>query len=204
MWGQTLIECPANANGVQQRSPGSRSAPWVARPRLPKPQRAFHLPTITRARSRIMPQSLAQIYVHIVFSTKHRKPFLKDVEFRERTYRYLAGICKNFESSALAIGGVEDHVHLLCRLARCVTVADLVRDLKRDSTKWIKLQQPQLAQFHWQHGYGAFSISPSHVDSLKGYITNQEEHHRHESFQDELRRLCAKYRLELDERYVWE
>ena len=151
-----------------------------------------------------MPQSLVQVYVHIVFSTKHRKPFLKDKEFRERTHRYLAGICKNLNSPALIIGGVEDHVHILCRLGKTIEIADLIRDLKRDSSKWVKAEQPRLAEFHWQQGYGAFSISPAHVDALNDYIANQEEHHRHESFQDEFRRLCTKYGLEIDERYVWD
>ena len=76
--------------------------------------------------------------------------------------------------------------------------------LKRDSSKWIKTEQPRLAEFHWQAGYGAFSISPSHVDALKEYILKQEEHHRRESFQDEFRRLCKKYGIEIDERYVWD
>ena len=151
-----------------------------------------------------MPQSLVQIYVHIVFSTKHRTPFLKDEEFRDRTHRYLAGICKNLKSPALIIGGVEDHVHILCRFGKTIDVADLIRDLKRDSSKWVKSEQPRLAEFHWQQGYGAFSISPSHVDDLKHYIANQEDHHRQESFQDEFRRLCKKYGLEIDERYVWD
>ncbi len=151
-----------------------------------------------------MPQSLVQIYIHIVFTTKHRAPFLKDETFCDRTHRYLAGICKNLNSPALIVGGVEDHVHLLCRLGKTIDIADLIRDLKRDSSKWIKVKQPQLADFHWQQGYGAFSISPSHVDGLKIYIANQEDHHRKESFQEEFRRLCSKYGLEIDERYVWD
>jgi len=151
-----------------------------------------------------MPQSLVQIYVHIVFSTKHRTPFLKDQEFRDRTHRYLAGICKNLNSPAPAVGGVEDHVHILCRLGKSIAVADLVRDLKRDSSKWVKVEQPQLAEFHWQQGYGAFSISPTHVDGLKAYIANQRDHHRQESFQEEFRRMCGKYGIEIDERYAWD
>ena len=151
-----------------------------------------------------MSQSLVQIYVHIVYSTKDRKPFLRDREFRDRTHRYLAGICKNLKSPALVVGGVEDHVHILSRLGKTIKIADLIRDLKRDSSKWIKIEQPRLAGFHWQQGYGAFSSSPSHVDALKEYIANQEEHHRRESFQDEFRRLCRKYGLEIDERYVWD
>jgi len=151
-----------------------------------------------------MPQSLVQIYVHIVYSTKHRKPFLTDEEFRNRTHRYLAGMCKNLNCPALIAGGTQDHVHVLCRLGKTSDIADLIRDLKRDSSKWIKAEQPALEDFYWQQGYGAFSISPSHVEPLKEYIANQEEHHRHETFQEEFRRLCKKFGLEIDERYVWD
>jgi REP element-mobilizing transposase RayT len=114
-----------------------------------------------------MSQSLTQIYLHIVFSTKDRKPFLSDKEFRGRTHAYLAGICTNLDCPPLMAGGVEDHAHLLCRFGKTIEVATLLRELKRDSSKWIKTEQPRLAEFHWQAGYGAFSISPAHVDALK-------------------------------------
>lgn len=151
-----------------------------------------------------MSQSLVQIYVHIVFSTNNRKPFLKDKEFRKRTFSYLAGTCKIQNCPALIVGGVEDHVHLLCRMGKTANVSVLIRELKRESSKWIKAEQPSLREFYWQSGYGAFSISPSHVEGLKQYIATQEEHHKHESFQDELRRICQKYGVEIDERYVWD
>jgi len=151
-----------------------------------------------------MPQSLVQIYLHIVFSTKLRQPFLKDKEFRERTHAYLAGACKNMHCPALIVGGVEDHIHILCRFGKEIAVSDFNRDLKRESSKWVKEEQPALADFYWQAGYGAFSISPSHTEPVQRYIANQEEHHRQETFQDEFRRLCKKYGLEIDERYVWD
>jgi REP element-mobilizing transposase RayT len=151
-----------------------------------------------------VPQSLAQIYLHVVFSTKGRKPFLTDAALRGRTHAYLAGICKNLDCPAVIVGGVEDHVHILCRFGRTIEVATLLRELKRDSSKWIKVEEPRLDEFQWQSGYGAFSISPSHVAALKDYILKQEDHHRQESFQDEFRRLCKKYGIEIDERYVWD
>jgi REP element-mobilizing transposase RayT len=151
-----------------------------------------------------MSQSLTQIYLHIVFSTKHREPFLADKTLRDQTHAYMAGICKNLESPSLLIGGVADHVHLLCRLSKNLAVAVFLRELKRDSSKWIKEQAPALSAFHWQAGYGAFSISPAHVEPVKKYIANQEEHHRSVEFQDEFRRLCQKYDVEIDERYVWD
>jgi len=151
-----------------------------------------------------MSQSLVQIYVHVVFTTKHRQPFLVDSVFRSRVHAYLAGICNNAGSPAIMVGGVADHVHLLCRLSKTSDVSSLIRDLKRDSTNWLRLENPRMHEFHWQNGYGAFSVSPGHVEQLKEYIANQEEHHKIVSFQDEFRRLCQKYDLEIDERYVWD
>ena len=151
-----------------------------------------------------MSQSKAQIYVHIIFSTKHRKPFLKDKQFRERVHAYLAGICHNQESPSIIVGGIEDHVHILCRLSKNIAPKDLLRELKSESSSWIKSQDPNLDDFYWQGGYAIFSISPSHVDALREYIADQENHHRHESSQDELRRICKKYGVEIDERYIWD
>jgi REP element-mobilizing transposase RayT len=151
-----------------------------------------------------MSQSLVQIYLHIVFSTKNRQPFLRNKPLRERTYGYMAGICENLDCPALIIGGVENHVHILCRFGKTIELAALLRELKRDSSKWIKDNDSRLTDFPWQAGYGAFSVSPSNIDALKEYIRNQEEHDRQESFQDEFRRLCQKYGIEIDERYVWD
>ena len=151
-----------------------------------------------------MPQSLVQIYVHIVFSTKDRMPFLKDTVFRGRVHAYLAGICNKQDCPAIIVGGVADHVHLLCRLGKQIDISSLIREIKRDSSSWVKEEEPTLSVFFWQSGYGTFSVSSSHVDALKNYIRDQEEHHKTESFQDEFRRLCAKYGVPVDERYVWD
>ena len=151
-----------------------------------------------------MSQSLVQLYTHLVFSTKHRGPYLKDSALRDKLHAYLAGACKNLQSPSLVIGGVEDHVHILCRLSKTISVSKLIRELKRESSKWVKSESSRLAVFQWQNGYGAFSISPSHVEDLERYIANQPEHHKAETFQDEFRRLCRKYGIEIDERYVWD
>ncbi|MDG4596376.1 MAG: IS200/IS605 family transposase [Candidatus Contendobacter sp.] len=151
-----------------------------------------------------MPQSLAQIYVHIVFSTKYREPFLLERTVREEMHKYLGGACNQLDCPVLCVGGPEDHVHILCRLGRTIAVSDLVKELKRESSKWVKTKGVSLNDFHWQNGYGAFSASPSHVEILRIYIANQEEHHKKKSFQDEFRRLLKKYGLEWDERYVWD
>jgi putative transposase len=149
-----------------------------------------------------MPQSLAQIYVHLVFSTKDRMPYLQEKRIREELHDYLGGTCNELGCPIIRVGGTPDHVHLLCRLGRTLSVAQLIMELKRESSKWTKLKG--LADFYWQNGYGAFSVSPSHVNALCSYIETQEEHHKTETFQEEFRRLLKKYGLEWDERYVWE
>ena len=150
-----------------------------------------------------MSQSLSQVYLHVVFSTKNRARFLQDRNLRERTHAYLAGTCRNLDSPSIIAGGVEDHVHILCRLAKTLSVSDFIRELKRESSKWLKEQSPDFS-FFWQGGYGAFSISPGHVEDLKRYIANQEEHHKTETFQEEFRRLLRLYGIEFDEKYVWD
>lgn len=151
-----------------------------------------------------MPQSLVQFYAHLVFSTKDRIPHLDNVNHQTSLYKYLNGICANLNSPIVEVGGVADHIHILCRMSSGVTVQKLILELKRDSSKYVKTLAPELSEFFWQAGYGAFSVSPSHVPRLIQYIKNQAEHHRKESFQDEFRRLLRKYEIEFDERYVWD
>ena len=104
----------------------------------------------------------------------------------------------------LELGGIEDHVHVLCRLGRTIDVAELVRELKRESSKWLKTKGAGLGRFQWQEGYGAFSVGASQVEAVRGYIARQEEHHRRRSFQDEFRAFLQKYGVDYDERYVWD
>jgi REP element-mobilizing transposase RayT len=150
-----------------------------------------------------MPQSLASILVHLVFSTKNRHPWIRP-EIEPELHAYLATICREMDSPALVINGTEDHVHLLLRLGRKTALADLVEEVKKRSSKWIKTKGPAYTAFYWQAGYGAFSIGESGVEALKCYIANQKEHHRRKTFQEEVRAFLAKYRLEWDERYVWD
>lgn len=151
-----------------------------------------------------MPQSLSQNYVHLVFSTKDRRAFLQDSDLRKQMHAYFGGACKNLDSPAQIVGGVEDHVHLLLQLGRTKALADLVRDLKKESTKWIRQEASRLFDFHWQSGYGAFSVSYSMITTVEDYIRNQDEHHQRTSFQDEYRKLLQKSGLQWDERYVWD
>lgn len=151
-----------------------------------------------------MPQSLSKILVHTVFSTKNRQPDLRDKPLREELHRYLGGILSNLNCQPIIVGGVEDHVHLLCSLSRTCHVADMVKEVKRGSTLWIKTKGPELKQFAWQNGYGAFSIGFSQIETVRRYIANQERHHRRVSFQDEFRIFLNRYEIEFDERYVWD
>ena len=151
-----------------------------------------------------MAQSLAKILLHTVFSTKERHPFLRDKPLREELHRYLGGILTNLDCQPLIIGGVEDHVHLLFTHPRTATVADVVKELKRISSGWLKAKAAELSDFAWQSGYGVFSIGQSQVDAVRFYIAGQEEHHRKVSFQDEFRRLLGRYDIAFDERYVWD
>ena len=150
-----------------------------------------------------MRQSLAQILAHLVFSTKNREPLLAD-DIRDELHAYSGGIVGNQKGTLLKAGSVADHIHLLIAMPRTCAPADLVQEIKTGTSKWLKSKGTQYADFHWQSGYGIFSISPAHRPVLEAYIANQTEHHRKVTFQDEYRRLLNKYGIEHDERYVWD
>ena len=151
-----------------------------------------------------MPQSLANILLHIVFSTKQRQPYLKSPIVRQGLIGYLIGTLRNIECPSLEMNCVEDHIHILCQLSRKISVAKLVEDVKTSSSKWIKLEYSELSEFHWQAGYGAFSVSQSNVKYVRKYIANQEERHKTRTYQDEFRTFLCVQGLEWDERYVWD
>jgi REP element-mobilizing transposase RayT len=149
-----------------------------------------------------MPQSLVRNLVHLIFSTKNRAPLLH-AAIRPELHGYMAGIFNNWESPALIIGSVEDHLHALFGLSKNHALSKIVEEVKRGSSKWIKTKGPDFRAFAWQNGYGAFSVSPSLVDTVQHYIANREEHHRKVSFQEEFRTFCRRHGVEFDERYVW-
>jgi REP element-mobilizing transposase RayT len=150
-----------------------------------------------------MPQSLSSILIHLIFSTKHREPFISP-EIEKELHPYMAKIFRALKSPALAIDGTRDHIHTLFALSRVITIADLVEEVKTESSKWIKTKGPEFGNFHWQSGYGAFSIGQSQVVSVKRYIQSQKEHHRQVTFQDEFRKFLKRYEIKYDERYVWD
>jgi REP element-mobilizing transposase RayT len=148
-----------------------------------------------------MPSTHISLHVHLVFSTKDRTPWIA-AKWRERLHAYLGGIAKGLDGVPLAVGGTSDHVHLLVGLKSSHRLDYFLRDLKADSSEWIhrEIDQPVFA---WQKGYGAFSVSPSNVDSVRQYVLNQESHHQRYSFQQEYLRLLRFSGVQFDERYLW-
>jgi putative transposase len=149
-----------------------------------------------------MPQSLSQIYVHLVFSTKGREPWIQS-SVEPRLHAYLAGTLNAIECPAIVVGGMPDHVHLLFRLSRTRPLSDVVKDAKVESSKWMK-DEGCVSEFAWQAGYGAFSVSASQLETVTHYIQHQAEHHATRTFQDEFRRMLKLYQIDYNEAYVWD
>ena len=119
-------------------------------------------------------------------------------------HAYLATVLRTHDCQTLLVGGAEDHVHALFSLSRKYSISEVVKEVKRTSSGWIKDISPLQSKFHWQNGYGAFSVGQSQVEQVRRYIERQEQHHRRVSFQDEYRAVLKKYEIEYDERYVWD
>ena len=150
-----------------------------------------------------MPQSLANVLLHVVFGTKRREPVLANA-WRPELEAYLAGILRRLDCPAVQVGGMPEHVHFPCRLSRTLAIAKMVEEVKKGSSKWVKTKAAALRNFHWQNGYGVFSVSPSRAPEVVQYIADQEKHHRRVTFQEEYRALLEKHGLEFDERRVWD
>jgi putative transposase len=153
-----------------------------------------------------MADSLSCIYLHLIWSTKHRSPLITD-GIRPALHSYMAGTFQNLNCPAVLINSVADHVHVLCRFDRDIKVRDLMKEVKQSSSKWIKSANDgghTFKGFYWQTGYGAFSVGPTQVPDVMAYIAEQAEHHKKVSFQDELRRFLKVYKIAYDERYVWD
>ncbi len=149
-----------------------------------------------------MAGSFTCLNCHLVFSTKERRPILIP-QLREPLFPYVAGILKGLHSHLIQGGGVDDHVHLLIRLHQSTSVADCVRTIKANTSKWLR-EEHDAQWLGWQEGYGAFSVSKSAVSDVQCYIQNQESHHTQTSFQDEFRALLLRHGIDFDEKYIWE
>ncbi len=150
-----------------------------------------------------MAQTLTSLLVHIVFSTKHRADLITP-EIEPELYPYLGGIAANHQSPLLVAGGTANHVHLLVSLSKNIALKDLLQNLKQDSSKWLKTKGREFAGFHWQDGYGAFSLGQSQVPHVRAYLAKQKIHHQQVKFEDELIELLQQYGVEYDERYLWD
>jgi REP element-mobilizing transposase RayT len=150
-----------------------------------------------------MPQSLAEIYIHLVFSTKNRQRVLPS-ELKTDLHSYMGGILRDLGCLPVEINTEPDHAHLLFVLSRTVTLAEVVGEVKKGSTNWLQRKHPDLTQFHWQSGYGAFSVSKSKVEIVRAHIRDQQQHHQSRTFQEEFRSLLQRHGIEFDERYVWD
>jgi putative transposase len=150
-----------------------------------------------------MPQSLSNVLLHQIFSTKHRSPLI-DADIEPELYAYMISVFTSCGSYVHKIGGVADHVHVLCTLPRVLSISDLFEKIKKTSSKWIKTKGPKYRDFSWQAGFGVFSVSASLLDVVATYIANQKEHHKKLTFQDEYREFLRLHNIPYDERYLWD
>ena len=150
-----------------------------------------------------MAQSLSKVYLHIVFSTKKRFPFIKP-EIEDELYAYMGGTIKKLGGIPFIINGMGDHIHIFSTLPRTIALSKFLEEIKRNSSKWIKTKGREYQNFAWQGGYAAFSVSDSVKDTVVQYIQNQKEHHRSLSFKEEVIKFLKKYDLDYDEKYLWE
>jgi putative transposase len=149
----------------------------------------------------MMATTYTAILLHIIFSTKNREPSITPAVETE-LYAYIGGVCRGTGSVLLDANGTTDHVHLLVSLGKTTSISELMLQVKRDSSTWIKTKGPEFAEFHWQEGYAALSIGRSQVSTLKGYLAKQKAHHREVSFREEFIDFLRKYEIPFDERYL--
>ncbi len=150
-----------------------------------------------------MPGTYTKLYYHIVFSTKHRKPFITEA-IEPELYKYMGGIIRNIEGTSIEINGTTDHIHILTIIPPKISISDALRPIKAGSSKWIHDSQPTLPSFAWQDGYAAFTVSASQVESVRNYIRNQKSHHQSSDYKTELISLLDKHGVEYDDRYLWD
>ena len=148
-----------------------------------------------------MPQSYVQFYCHIVFHTKYSEKLI-GAEVENELYAYIGGILKNYRSNPIKIGGTSDHIHVLCSLPKTMSISDLVEEIKKSSSKWIKTKGEVYNNFYWQDGYGCFSVSPFMSNTISNYISNQKLHHKTTNCMNEYKTLLNENGVEFDERYL--
>ena len=150
-----------------------------------------------------MAQSLSQLHIHIIFSTKNHFPFIKPA-IEEELYAYMGGTIKKIGGIPFVINGTADHVHIFAALPKTTALSKFIEDIKRSSSRWIKTKGTNWHNFGWQNGYAGFSVSSSQKHTLERYIANQKEHHKTLTFKNELRKFLHEYNIDYDERYLWD
>jgi putative transposase len=150
-----------------------------------------------------MPQSLARILIHLIFSAKNRQPLLRD-DLRPELHKYIAAILKALDSPPISIASTSDHVHILFSLSKNRPLIAVIEEVKKRSSKWMKTKGPAFSRFAWQSGYGAFSVSPSKLQNVQRYLQSQQEHHRTRTFQEEFRELLKRHKVPYDEQYLYD
>lgn len=148
-----------------------------------------------------MSQTLYKIYLHVIFHVKSTSPTIEDGDLG-RLHAYIGKVVNTTGCHVLCVGGTSNHIHALVMFSKTETVAHLIEEMKRNSSRWLKTISPKYNEFAWQGGYGAFSVSQSQVDTVINYINNQAEHHKRQSFKDEYLEFLRLYKIEYDERYV--
>lgn len=150
-----------------------------------------------------MPQSLVRNLIHVCFSTKNRVDLIRP-EIENELFAYMHGIVENNKSKLILANGTTNHIHLLISLGKVISISELIGDIKRDSSSWIKKQDTGFYNFYWQEGYGAFSVGQTEDDAVIKYIASQKDHHKTKDYKTEFRGFLKKYKIEYDERYVWD
>ena len=150
-----------------------------------------------------MPQSLSQVYLHSVWSTKNRVPMIYP-SVEQQLYAYMGGIIKKLGGIPIQINGMPEHIHVLSTLPRVVSIAKYLEEIKSSSSKWIKTQDAKIKNFSWQRGYATFSVSSSVVPIVNQYIIDQKEHHKKQTYEEEVIQFLKEYDVEYDENYLWD
>jgi REP element-mobilizing transposase RayT len=150
-----------------------------------------------------MANTFSQIYIHIVFSVKGRQNLIQ-YKWKDELYKYICGIVNGQEQKVYAIGGMPDHLHLLISIKPNISISELVRDIKANSSKWANEKRLVAGKFQWQEGFGAFSYAQSQLDTVIAYVNNQELHHQTKTFKEEYIELLQKFNLEYNEKYLFE
>ena len=150
-----------------------------------------------------MSQSLSSVFLHVIFSTKKRAPIISP-NFEKKLYAYIAGICRNLGSKAYRIGGTENHIHIACTLPRTVSISQFIATIKGRSSSWLRDKTPWSYKFEWQAGYAVFSVGQSNLRALTSYIAKQREHHKSQSFKNELLLFCRRYGVKYNKDYIWD